>query len=313
MKLTSILSKFPLILIVISILSCSNETIDNANFEENEDELSVINSVIPKKVVTFLKQYEDCFTLVTEEEETEVLIEEETGEVNTKGASETENEDLEDYSTIDLSDTPFPITLVLSGETENTIILNAEELLDIIESCIADANEYKKKHTDKEEQEEPEEPENEKSLSKINAQILNKYKNCFEVITDQGSTCGKKKRSKYDSRDLTFPIAIIFDNETIEIVNIEELNKLIKTCYKRGCNEEETCTLNVEIKEEFDGEGITIYVDSENENLTYEWSNGDTSASIYIFANSTVTYSVEVTDQNGCTTTESITIEVNEN
>ena len=75
--------------------------------------------------------------------------------------------------------------------------------------------------------------------------------------------------------------------------------------------EEEECNLSIELIAEYDGEGYEIYVSSNVDNLTYEWSTGRTKSDIYVSPFVTTTYSVFVTDQNGCTTGESITIAIN--
>lgn len=303
MKLTSILQKSSLVLILISILSCSNETIDDLNLEENESTLS-INQLNSAKNYKLLKKFKDCFSIVIDEEITETIIDEETGEVIETVTDEvTTEETTEDYTEI-----TFPITIILNDETTEVSIANIEELMTVIETCTT-----KKQDCNKEDN-------NELSSSEINAEILIKYKKCFEVIIVEETTSEKKIKSNnsksnnnYSYSDLTFPITIILENETIEIINLDELKELIKICKRRGCSEEEeVCSLTVELKEEFDGEGTRLYVDTEEENLTYEWSTGETEPSIYVFPIDTTTYTVNVTDQNGCTTTESLTIEFNE-
>lgn len=82
----------------------------------------------------------------------------------------------------------------------------------------------------------------------------------------------------------------------------------IEVCTNTPTPEEE-CTLAIELVDEYDGEGTEIYVNTEDEILTYEWSTGDTSSSIYVFPSDTTTYTVTVTDINGCTTSESLTIQ----
>ena len=74
-------------------------------------------------------------------------------------------------------------------------------------------------------------------------------------------------------------------------------------------NQEETeCALAVELKQDYDGEGYELYVDTNDETLSFEWSTGQTLPFIYVSPFETTTYSVTVTDLNGCSTTESITV-----
>lgn len=303
MKLTSILRKFPLALFLISILSCTNEAIDDLNLEENETTLSItqLNSA---KNYKLLKKFKNCFSLVVEEEITETIIDEETGEVIETSGNEVE----EDLSTNDYTEITFPITIILSNETTEVTITNIEDLIAVIETC-----NNQKQDCNKGEDETL-------SSTEINALLLYGYKRCFEVIIDEEATSlknivskYKKSNRKYNYEDLTYPISIVFDNETVEIMNLVELKKITKTCRRRGCNDEEECTIAVELKKDYDGEGTTIYVESEVENLTYEWSTGETESYIYVFPTDTTTYTVNITDESGCSITESYTVEFNEN
>ena len=299
MKLTSILSKIPLALITILMLSCNSETIDDLNLEENETTLTIsqLNSV---KNYKLLHKFKTCFSIIIDEEITETIIDEETGEIIETVSEEISTEETtEDYTEI-----TFPVTIILDNETAEITITNLEELMTVIETCNT-----KKQDCDK----------GKLCASEINAKILKGFKRCFEVVTDQ-ETCSEKKRNsknrrsnrKYSVRDLTFPITVIFDNETIEIIDLDALKELVKICRQRGCDDDEVCSLTVELKTEYDGEGTTIYVETEEENLSYTWSTGATEASIYVFPVGTTTYTVTITDENDCTITESITIEFNE-
>ncbi len=58
------------------------------------------------------------------------------------------------------------------------------------------------------------------------------------------------------------------------------------------------------------GEEVAIAVLDEPDNVTYEWSTGDDTGAIQVSPTTTTTYSVTVTDENGCTDVEIITITV---
>ncbi len=76
------------------------------------------------------------------------------------------------------------------------------------------------------------------------------------------------------------------------------------------CNETEPCSLTVELIKDYDGEGYTISVDTDDETLTYKWSNGSTESEIYVFPNVTTTYTVDVINADGCLASESYTIKI---
>ena len=80
--------------------------------------------------------------------------------------------------------------------------------------------------------------------------------------------------------------------------------------------EEEECNLDIQIVEEYDGEGSTLFVqhvtDVEAPILTYLWSTGETTPFIYIFAYTPTTYTVTVTNSEGCSVTESVVIDLND-
>ncbi|MEM7573929.1 MAG: GEVED domain-containing protein, partial [Bacteroidota bacterium] len=61
----------------------------------------------------------------------------------------------------------------------------------------------------------------------------------------------------------------------------------------------ESVTINAEA---FGGSGV----------LSYSWSNGGSGTSIQVTPNTTTTYTVTVEDENGCTSTDEVTVEVNE-
>lgn len=115
---------------------------------------------------------------------------------------------------------------------------------------------------------------------------------------------------EWSTGDTGSSIYVFPNSTTTYTVNVTDLEGCSTTeGFTIEFPEEEVCALTVELVQEFDGEGYSIYVDTQDETLTYEWSTGDTSSSLYVFPNSTTTYTVTATDLNGCTTTESITIE----
>ena len=116
---------------------------------------------------------------------------------------------------------------------------------------------------------------------------------------------------EWSTGDTSSSIYVFPNSTTTYTVNVSDENGCVATeSLTIEFEETEQCNLTIELIEEYDGEGYEIYVDTQN--LTYEWSTGDTSSSIYVFPFSTTTYTVNVTDENGCTATESLTIEFEE-
>ena len=101
------------------------------------------------------------------------------------------------------------------------------------------------------------------------------------------------------------------DNKTFSVV---------VTNNETGCTEEFTYDIPVtqfEIDVEASpdttinqGEDVDIFVVDTQDGDTYEWSNGNTDASQTVMPLDTTTYTVTVTDENGCTDTAEITINV---
>lgn len=60
----------------------------------------------------------------------------------------------------------------------------------------------------------------------------------------------------------------------------------------------------------FEGESIEIFVSNPITNAIYEWSNGDDGLSIIVSPTETTSYTVTVTDENGCTATDVVTVTV---
>ena len=85
-----------------------------------------------------------------------------------------------------------------------------------------------------------------------------------------------------------------------------------------GCSETETFTLNIsEINKSvvvddpnpFQCQEIELTVEPNNDDCEYEWATGETSVSITDTILATTTYTVTITDGNGCTLESSLTVE----
>jgi len=61
------------------------------------------------------------------------------------------------------------------------------------------------------------------------------------------------------------------------------------------------------------GESVDLTVTTDAVNPTYMWSNGETTPNITVMPMETTTYTVTITDENGCETEASITINVEPN
>lgn len=60
----------------------------------------------------------------------------------------------------------------------------------------------------------------------------------------------------------------------------------------------------------YEGESIEIFVSNPIPNAIYNWSTGETGLSIIVSPTETTSYSVTVTDENGCTATDEVTVTV---
>ena len=108
------------------------------------------------------------------------------------------------------------------------------------------------------------------------------------------------------------PILNIVEDKTIHVV---------VTKISSGCKQEldvdvkagEEVNINVDAKPDFEiyeGDTLEIYIDNIINGATYVWSTGETDTSIMVNPTETTSYQVTVTDENGCTATDEVTVTV---
>lgn len=107
---------------------------------------------------------------------------------------------------------------------------------------------------------------------------------------------------------------------TLQITTDQTLTVLV-TKISSGCKQDlevlvkagEVVTIDVDADPDFtiyEGEDLEIYIKDPIVGATYAWSNGDTGERIIVSPIQTTSYTVTVTDQNGCTATDVVTVEV---
>ncbi|MDA9773995.1 gliding motility-associated C-terminal domain-containing protein [Saprospiraceae bacterium] len=108
------------------------------------------------------------------------------------------------------------------------------------------------------------------------------------------------------------PVVVISAQDTKEI-------SVFITNNENGCDTLFTFDFNISVIDKtilsdpaerpFQCQEIEVFVDPANDNCEYEWSTGETESSIMDTILETTTYTVTITDDNGCTLEQSITID----
>lgn len=104
-------------------------------------------------------------------------------------------------------------------------------------------------------------------------------------------------------------------------VSQDKTVKVLVTEISSGCKQElpylakAGSEINVDIDAQpdftiYEGKSLDLYIKDGNQGETYMWSNGEKGDTITVMPTETTTYTVTVTDLNGCTGTDKVTVEV---